>query len=124
MNTTKIRLGFLLALTVITTVFTACEETEVARAEVTVIQEYTATQGHLLQTRPLAGVDVIFYGPSGSRLDPGVLHVTDTEGKVSFEYEYEALLEVKVEDQGTLLASVLVEFKPGETTQKTIVVPE
>jgi hypothetical protein len=124
MNTTKLRLGFLLALSMITTVFSAFEETEAARAEVTVLQEYTATQGKLLQTGPLQGAEVRFFGPLGRRQDLEAIEISDSEGEVYYEYQHQALIPVEVMVQGVLVLESHFELEPGESTQKTIVVPE
>ena len=120
----KTRFGFLLIISLTLFAVTSCQEQEVARAEVTVLQEYTATQGQLLQTRPIVGAEVRFYGPDGSRQDLEAIEISETDGMVRFEYSYQALIPIEIKVQGALVAKSNVLLELGETTQKTIVVSE
>ena len=90
----------------------------------TVLQEYMATQGQLFQTWPIEGAEVKFYGPFGSRQDLEAIEFTNSEGKVTYEYEYRAIIPVKIMVQGNLVLEDHVILEVGETTQKTFVIPE
>jgi hypothetical protein len=120
----KIRLGFLFAFALITIGFSSCEEDKLARAEVTVLQEYTATHGQLLQTRPMEGVEVHFYVPRNGTEHLEAIEITDSEGWVSFEYAYDILVHADVELNGDVIAEGYMRLEEGKTVKETIIVTQ
>lgn len=122
MNTIRTRLSFLLLGVIALMGATSCSEEGVAKAEIVVLEEYTAPQGQLLQTRPLEGAEVHFYVPSAPHIE--TIELTKSEGRVFFEYEYEALVHVDITYQNTIVDRGSITLVPGETTKKTIVVSQ
>lgn len=121
MLTIKSRLGFLSIVTLFLIGLSSCEETELAHANVTVLQEYTASQGQVNQTRPVEGAEVRFYVPGAPHLE--ALEFTNTDGKVSFSYEYQSLILIEILYQNEIYDSS-VRMEVGETVNKEIVLPE
>ena len=122
MSTLRTRLGFLLLGIIVCMGITSCGEEGLAKAEIVVLEEYTASQGQLLQTRPLEGAEVHFYVPSAPQVE--AIEITNSEGRVYFEYEYEALVHADITFQNTIVHRGSVALTPGETTKKTIVVSQ
>lgn len=123
MLTIKSRLGFLSIVTLFLIGLSSCEETELAHANVTVLQEYTASQGQVNQTRPVEGAEVRFFVPLNGTEHLQAIEFSDVDGKVSFTYEYQSLIVIEVLYQNEIYDSS-VRMEVGETVNKEIVLPE
>lgn len=120
--TKKVKLGFLGLFSFVILGLSACNKTGPARAEVTILEEYAATQGQLLQTRPLVGAQVHFYVPPAPNIE--AIEFTDQDGKVFFEYKYEARVHVDVLIDNMVVERTVIHVEEGETTKKTLVVSQ
>lgn len=103
---------------------TSCNTNDLAKAEITILEEYNATQGPVLQTRPLENVEVHFFVPRGGTEHLETIEFTNSEGKVFFEYEYEILLELDIVGRTVVSGRKGVALIPGETTKQTLVVSQ
>lgn len=124
MNTVFNRLGFLSAALVLTMGITSCEKQEIAQATVTVLQEYTANQGSVIQTRPIENAEVRFYVPKNGAEHLETIAITNSSGMVSFEYRYEVRVFAEVTYSGIEYPRKLVIMRLGQKASVEIVIPE
>lgn len=101
----------------------SCEEEELAYAEVTVLQEVTASQGQVHQLEPLEGVEVTFHVPEEGAEHLEAIDITDSQGKVNFVYKYESRVWAKVSYMGGNYEKLLY-LQTGETVYDEIIIPE
>ena len=123
MNTLKSKFGFFSIIALVFLGLSSCEEAETARAEITVLQEYTATQGQVLQTRPVEGAEVRFYVPLQGTEHLEAIEFTDINGRTSFSYEYQSLILIEVIYDGEI-HNESVRMNVGETVRKEVILPE
>lgn len=123
MNTIVLRSGFFFLFVAFATAFTSCEKQEEATATIEVLERYTATQGVVNRLRPVSGAKLRIYGTTIQGHEETILF-TDSEGKVRYEYPYDAFLFVDVEFEGRSLLENNLQLKVGETVHTQIILPE
>ena len=123
MNTMKSSFGFLLV-GILMMLVPSCNTNDLAKAEITILEEYSATQGQVLQTRPIEGVEAHFSVPRNGTEHLEAIEFTNSEGKVFFEYDYEVLLHLDIVGYTMVSGRNVVAFVPGETTKQTVVVSQ
>ena len=125
MNTTLLRLGFLLLLVSSILSFTSCENEEEAHATVCVLQEFTATQGQVNQLVPVPNVQVRFYVgiPRTEHIDAIV--ITDLNGEADYTYEYQARIYCDVTTtDGVTHGPFVVKLDVGKSQKTEVILPE
>lgn len=124
MNTVFNRLGFLSISLLLVMGMTSCEKEEIAQATITVLQEYSASQGPVNQTRPIENAEVRFYVPKDGAEHLETIAITNSSGMVSFEYQYEVRVFAEVTYLGTVYPRKLVIMRLGQKASVEIVLPE
>lgn len=124
MRAKNVKIGVFLILIISTLGFTSCEEQEVATATIEVLEEYTASQGQIHQTRLVEGAEVRVYVPLQRAQHLETVLYTDDNGKVDFVYEYTANALCDVSFDGRTVNGSRLVLELGETHVTTVILPE
>ncbi len=123
MNTQILKSGFLFLTIVSCLSFTSCEDQDLAKATIVVLQEHTAQQGQIYQTLPVEGAEVRVFSPVGPPELERLL-ITNSEGRAIYEYEYVARLMCDVSYKGIISENNLIVLDLGENRVTTVILPE
>ena len=124
MSAKNVKIGFFLILVTSILGITSCEEEKVATATIEVLEEFTASQGQVNQTRPVEGAEVRVYVPkSGAEHLESVIY-TDANGKADFVYDYTARALCDISFEGRTVEGSLLRLELGETHVTTVILPE
>ena len=123
MNTVLNRLGFFSLTLLVVLGFSSCNSDEVAKTTITVLQQRSDINGDALRPLPVEGANVRVYVeiPSGFE---DVQLVTNVVGIVSFEYDLPVVISIDAEYLGSTSIGNGLPMEAGETTYRTILLPE